>query len=124
MARRRTVLLDSPVSRLGYVLATAWGCLWGFLWSTGEVQFSHGLIIFTGMPKWSFGRGGVCVGGAYLTRSNTAPGVLEHEAVHKRQWQRYGILMPLLYLLAGRNPYRNRFEIEAGLERGGYRSPR
>ena len=46
--------------------------------------------------------------------------VLRHEAVHKRQWRRYGFLMPVLYLLAGRNPLRNRFEIEAGLEDGGY----
>ena len=28
--------------------------------------------------------------------------------------------MPLLYGLAGRNPLRNRFEIEAGLEDGNY----
>ena len=28
--------------------------------------------------------------------------------------------MPLLYLLAGRDPLRNRFEIEAGLEDGNY----
>ena len=47
--------------------------------------------------------------------------VLEHEAVHKRQWQRYGMLFPLLYLVAGRDPLRNRFEVEAGLEKGGYR---
>ena len=40
--------------------------------------------------------------------------------MHKRQWQRYGLLMPLLYLLAGRNPLRNRFEIEAGLADGNY----
>ena len=28
--------------------------------------------------------------------------------------------MPLLYLVAGRDPLRNRFEIEAGLEDGNY----
>ena len=28
--------------------------------------------------------------------------------------------MPVLYLLAGRDPLRNRFEIEAGLEDGNY----
>ena len=43
-----------------------------------------------------------------------------HEAVHKRQWQRYGILMPLLYTLSGRDPLRNRFEIEADLADGNY----
>jgi hypothetical protein len=46
--------------------------------------------------------------------------VLRHEAVHKEQWLRYGLLMPFLYLLAGRDPLRNRFEIEAGLEDGHY----
>ncbi|MGB3840589.1 MAG: GNAT family N-acetyltransferase [Rhodanobacter sp.] len=46
--------------------------------------------------------------------------VLRHEGVHKQQWLRYGFLMPVLYLFAGRNALRNRFEIEAGLEDGGY----
>ena len=71
------------------------------------------------------GRGGSCVGGCYLTGSNTRERVLEHEAVHKAQWQKYGMLFPLLYFIAGRNPLKNRFEIEAGLEAGGYlRVPR
>jgi hypothetical protein len=30
------------------------------------------------------------------------------------------MLFPVLYLFAGRNPLGNRFEIEAGLEAGGY----
>jgi len=30
------------------------------------------------------------------------------------------MLFPLLYLIAGRDPLLNRFEIEAGLEAGGY----
>jgi hypothetical protein len=72
------------------------------------------------MPKRTFGRGGSCVGACYLTDSNVTDAVLEHEAVHKRQWQRYGMLFPFLYLVAGRDPLRNRFEIEAGLEKGGY----
>jgi hypothetical protein len=33
------------------------------------------------------------------------------------------MLFPLLYLSAGTNPLRNRFEIEAGLEKGGYLRP-
>jgi hypothetical protein len=47
--------------------------------------------------------------------------VLEHEAVHVVQWRKYGLLMPLLYAIAGSNPVTNRFEVEAGLEKGGYR---
>jgi len=113
--------LDSPVSRLGYLYATAVGHAWGFLWSTGRIERRAGLTVFRGMPKRTFGRGGSCVGGVYLTDHNVTDDVLEHEAIHKRQWQRYGMLFPFLYLVAGRDPLRNRFEIEAGLEKGGYR---
>jgi hypothetical protein len=115
------LLLDSPVSRLGYLYATAVGIVWGFLWSTGRVERRNGLFIFRGMPARTFGRGGSCVGGCYLTAENVTDDVLEHELVHKRQWQRYGMLFPVLYVLAGRDPLGNRFEIEAGLEKGGYR---
>lgn len=114
-------LLDSPISRIGYAWGTAVGWAWGSLWSTGTVQRREGLWVFRGLPAWSFARGGVCVGGCFLTGDgDPSDAVLRHEAVHRRQWRRYGFLMPLLYLLAGRNPLRNRFEIEAGLEDGGY----
>jgi hypothetical protein len=121
MSVLRDLFLDSPISRLGYLYATAVGLVWGFVWSTGRVERRDGLWVFRGMPRWSFGRGGSCVGGCYLTHDNVGAAVLEHEAVHKRQWQRYGMLFPVLYLIAGRDPLRNRFEIEAGLEKGGYR---
>lgn len=115
------VLLDSPVSRVGYWYGTAVGWVWGTLWSTGRVEKRAGLWVFRGMPKWTFARGGVCVGGCFLTGDGRVTDrLLSHEAVHKRQWRRYGMLMPVLYLLAGRNPLRNRFEIEAGLEDGNY----
>ncbi len=116
----RRILFDSPISRAGYLYATCVGAVWGSLWSTGRVERRNGLIVFRGMPAWTFGRGGSCVGGCYLTNRNVSADVLEHEAVHKRQWQRYGMVFPLLYLVAGRNPLRNRFEIEAGLQKGGY----
>ena len=126
LARGRTVdrflpFLDSRVSLAGYAWGTAVGLFWGWIWSTGRVERREGLWIFRGMPRWAFRRGGVCVGGCYLT--GDAPPtdqVLRHEAVHARQWRRYGFLMPVLYLLAGRDPLRNRFEIEAGLEDGNY----
>lgn len=115
------VLLDSPISRLGYLYGCTVGWVWGTLWSTGRVQRRGGLWVFRGMPRWTFPRGGVCVGGCFLTGSGAIDDrLLRHEAVHKRQWQRYGFLMPLLYALAGRDPLRNRFEIEAGLEDGRY----
>ncbi|WP_295126215.1 Fe-S oxidoreductase [uncultured Leifsonia sp.] len=127
MAARRpdgllaSLFLDSPISRLGYLYATSVGFVWGFIWSTGRVERRAGLFVFRGMPRRTFGRGGSCVGGCYLTDRNVTDDVLEHEVVHKRQWRRYGMLFPFLYLLAGRDPLRNRFEIEAGLEKGGYR---
>lgn len=78
------------------------------------------LWVFTGMPKWTFSRGGSCVGACYLTHSNVSPAVLRHERVHVQQWRHYGLALPLLYFLSGRDPLRNRFEIEAGLTDGGY----
>ena len=114
-------LLRSPISRLGYAWGTAVGWLWGSLWSTGPIERRGGLWIFRGMPNWTFNRGGVCVGGCFLTGdARPSDAVLRHEAVHKAQWLRYGFLMPVLYLFAGRDPLRNRFEIEAGLEDGNY----
>lgn len=114
------MLTDSTISRAGYLYATTVGFLWGALWSTGRIKRRNGLFVFTGMPNWTFGRGGSCVGGCYLTNRNVSADVLEHEAVHKRQWQRYGMVFPILYFFAGRDPLKNRFEIEAGLEKGGY----
>lgn len=115
------ILLDSAISRIGYAYGNAVGWVWGGLWSTGAVERRAGLWVFRGMPEWTFARGGVCVGGCYLTGENPPDdAVLRHEAVHMRQWRRYGLLMPLLYLVAGRNPLTNRFEIEAGLVDGNY----
>jgi hypothetical protein len=114
-------LLDSPISRVGYWYGCTVGWVWGSLWSRGRVERREGLWVFRGMPRWTFPRGGVCVGGCFLTGDGPlSTRLLRHEAVHKRQWQRYGFLMPVLYALAGRNPLRNRFEIEAGLEDGNY----
>ena len=109
-----------PLAGLGYRYATLVGFVWGSLWSTGRVERIGRLWVFRGMPRWAFGRGGVCVGACYLTDDNASPRVLRHEEVHVSQWRHYGLAMPLLYALAGRNPLRNRFEIEAGLADGGY----
>ena len=85
------MLLDSPLSLAGYAWGTTVGWVWGTLWSTGRVERRAGLWVFSGMPAWTFGRGGVCVGGCYLTGSApVTDAVLRHEAVHARQWRRYG----------------------------------
>ena len=78
------------------------------------------MIVCAGLPRFAFGRGGTTIGAAYLTRDNTADAVLEHEAVHRAQWKKYGLAFIPLYLAAGRDARHNRFEIEAGLEDGGY----
>lgn len=114
------VALDPAVTRPGYLFACAVGLVWGFLWSTGRIESRNGLVVFRGLPDWAYGRGGSCVGISYLTGANASDRVLEHEAVHVQQWKRYGMWFPFAYLVAGRDPLRNRFEIEAGLEKGGY----
>ena len=116
----RRLLTDSPVSMAGFYFATLVGLAVGLPLSTGRVRRVGELFVCTGLPAWAFRRGGTCVGAVYLTRSNAGPRVLEHEAVHVQQWKHYGMLFPLLYALAGRDPLHNRFEIEAGLEKGGY----
>ncbi|RLK47675.1 Fe-S oxidoreductase [Microbacterium telephonicum] len=113
--------LDTPLSRVGSWWGTAVGFTWGTLWSTGRVERHEGLWVFRGMPAWTFRRGGTCVGSCYLTGdAPVSAAVLRHEAVHAAQWRRYGILMPVLYLLAGQDPLTNRFEILAGLQDGNY----
>lgn len=114
-------LLDSGISRIGYLYGCAIGWVWGTLWSRGRIERHGRLHVFRGLPEWAFPRGGVCVGHCFLT--GDAPiddRLLAHESVHERQWRHYGFLMPILYRVAGRDPLRNRFEIEAGLEDGNY----
>ena len=109
-----------PFASLGYAYATCVGFAWGAIWSRGRIERRGGLWVFRGMPRWTFGRGGSCVGACYLTNQNVSERVLRHERVHREQWRHYGLALPVLYSLAGRDPLRNRFEIEAGLRDGGY----
>ena len=120
MERIRRILYAPPVARAGYLYATGVALTMGALLGTDRIRRVDGLYVCTGLPRWAFRRGGTCVGGVYLTDDNDAPAVLRHEAVHRRQWQQYGMMFPLLYALAGQNPLTNHFEIEAGLEDGNY----
>lgn len=117
----RAIGLHPVVARPGYWFATAAGVTWGALLGGFRVSRRGGVIVCSGLPRWAFGRGGTTIGAAYLTRDNTADSVLEHEAVHHEQWKKYGLAFIPLYLAAGRDARLNRFEIEAGLEKGGYR---
>jgi hypothetical protein len=84
------------------------------------VRREGGLLVASHLPPWAFGRGGTTIGAVYLTRDNISQAVLEHEAVHRAQWRKYGLAFIPLYVAAGSNALTNRFEIEAGLTKGGY----
>jgi hypothetical protein len=120
----RRLLLWPPVARPGYWFATACAFVWGGV-LLGRFGRMRGMHVYRGLPTWAFGRGGTTIGAIYLTRDNVTDGVLDHEAVHKAQWKKYGLAFIPLYIAAGSPALTNRFEIEAGLERGGYlRRPR
>ena len=115
----RSFLLLPAIDRPGYWLATLAAFLWGCL-LLGHWGRRRGLFSFIALPNWAFGRGGTTVGAIYLTNDLTREGVLEHELVHTGQWKKYGLCFLPLYVAAGANPLGNRFEVEAGLDRGGY----
>lgn len=117
----RAVLLHPIVARPGYWFATACGFVWGLLLSRFRMSRQGGVWVAQGLPSWAFGRGGTTIGAVYLTSTNVTPSILEHEAVHRAQWKRYGLAFIVLYVHAGQDALRNRFEVEAGLEKGGYR---
>jgi hypothetical protein len=116
----RAVLLHPIIARPGYWFATVSGFLWGAIMGLGHVKRQGGVVVAARMPKWTFGRGGTTIGAVFLTKNNVTPAVLEHEAVHRAQWRKYGLVFIPLYLAAGQDATKNRFEIEAGLKKGGY----
>jgi hypothetical protein len=115
------VILHPVVARPGYWFATGAGIVWGTLLSLGRIKSTGGVIVASPCPRWAFGRGGTTIGAVYLTHGNVRPDVLEHEAVHRAQWKKYGLAFIPLYIAAGTNAHTNRFEVEAGLDKGGYR---
>lgn len=116
----RAVALSPVVARPGYWLATTLALAWGGVLGLFHVRREGGLIVASRMPAWAFGRGGTTVGAVYLTRDNISPAILEHEAVHRAQWRKYGLAFIPLYVAAGQDAFANRFEVEAGLKKGGY----
>ncbi len=114
------MLLWPAIAVPGYWFATLCGAIWALLLGGWPLRRRGGVLVASGLPGWAFGRGGTTIGAVYLTARNVSPGVLEHEAVHRAQWRRYGLAFPLLYVAAGQDARRNRFEVEAGLEKGGY----
>lgn len=120
----RRAILHPLIARPGYWFATSCGLIWGGILSLGRLKRSGGVIVARRCPRWAFGRGGTTIGAVYLTHDRTEPAVLQHEAVHRAQWRKYGLAFVVLYAAAGRNPFTNRFEVEAGLARAGYVKPR
>jgi len=114
-------LILNPVSRwVGYGFATVSGIVWGGILSRFRLRREGGMIVAPHLPTWAFGRGGTTIGGVYLTRDNVSADILEHEAIHKAQWKKYGLAFIPLYVEAGQSARTNRFEVEAGLKKGGY----
>lgn len=103
-------------------LALGWARLWG-----AHVQRDPGtgLWVCTGM-RGGYARGGTTLGRVFLTGGERGrlprPQLLRHEAVHTRQWERHGLGLAVRYLAEERRHpgRRNRFEVEAGLDDGGY----
>ena len=116
----RRILLSPVVARPGYWLATGAGLLWGGVMSLGRLRLDGGVIVARRCPRWTFGRGGTTIGAVFLTHDRIDRDVLEHEAVHRAQWKKYGLAFIPLYIAAGVPAHTNRFEVEAGLKKGGY----
>jgi len=116
----RRILLSPVVARPGYWFATGAGLLWGGVMSLGRLRLDGGVIVARRCPRWTFGRGGTTIGAVFLTHDRIDRDVLEHEAVHRAQWKKYGLAFIPLYIAAGVPAHTNRFEVEAGLKKGGY----
>ena len=116
----RRALLSPVIARPGYWFATLVGLIWGGVLSGSRLRSTGGVILAAHLPRWAFGRGGTTIGAVYLTGDLTGPATLEHEAVHRAQWRRYGLAFVPLYIAAGAPAKTNRFEVEAGLAKGGY----
>jgi len=116
----RAIMLHPVIARPGYWFATTAGIVWGGVLSRFRLRREGGMIVAPHCPRWAFGRGGTTIGAVYLTTDNLSPSVLEHEAVHRAQWKKYGLAFIPLYIDAGQDARANRFEVEAGLTKGGY----
>lgn len=108
----------------GAAIASGFARLYGSSFPTSRVHVERGLRMYVDLPKWAYPRGGVCIGNVFLTGKVPSSSVVSHELVHVEQWKKYGLFFPILYAAAGADPFTNRFEVEAGLEAGGYLPPK
>lgn len=80
------------------------------------------IIVCAESPNFLHGRDGTMFGNVFITSSkmeNLEEKVIEHETVHYKQQQRYGLLFVPLYFVEGiTNPCKNTFEEEASFRVG------
>lgn len=113
----------TPTSRAVGALAEALARRTGAVCTDVPGPDDTSLRVCAGAGRGVCARGGTTYGEVFVTRrplSAVGRAVVRHELVHVRQWHRWGLLLPLLYLLSGADPLRNRFEQQAGLRDGGY----
>lgn len=87
----------------------------------GRCSHQYGVRVCQGGLRM-YARGGTTLGTTFVTGRNAtiSADLMAHEARHVAQWRHFGSSMALLYPLSGANACRNRFEIHAGLDNGGY----
>jgi len=83
-------------------------------------------ICYGGPAMTDGGRSGITIGHIYFTTATSISGIgeskIQHEKVHAQQWDKYGDAFNVLYFEEGaKNPCRNGWEIQAGIDKGGYR---
>lgn len=120
--QRRRAARGSWQVRLVTAVALAWARV-----CRARIRYDEPTRMFVAVGvRVGIARRGTTYGAAFLARRETTPRLLRHEAVHAEQWARHGLTFPVRYLLeeVRRPGARNRFEVEAGLEDGGYRPGR
>ncbi|HEY0914825.1 MAG TPA: hypothetical protein VGE22_08150 [Solimonas sp.] len=112
-----------PWTLAGLLLALP--ALLGGGWQWRRIGGTGALFAYGGFSGWVLARGwvgAITIGHLVLARDADAmERTLAHELVHVRQYERWGLLFPLLYLWAscdawrrgGRAYWDNRYEIEA-----------
>lgn len=101
---------------------TAIGAGWATL-NGGSCKLRERALVVCYGTKGGFGRGGTTIGNTFvtgMTPTEVGGALAAHELVHTRQWAYFGLSFPLYYGLAGANPCKNAFEIQAGLRAGNY----
>ncbi|WP_238432052.1 RHS repeat-associated core domain-containing protein [Streptomyces cavernae] len=83
-------------------------------------RYSYGMRVCSG-GIGLHARGGTTLGTTFFTpKRNPSPALMRHEKRHRSQWKRYGFRFGYMYLRAGINACRNKWERRANWTDGGY----